>query len=88
MPIVEQYWTGVLQRLDAEVAVFSKLVTHEGERGRENEAAIEAGFATEAADREVLSRYLFGNPRVLMTEAEAKASARASGMAFDRWAEA
>jgi len=38
--IIEEYWRGVLQRLEAEVAVFAKLVTHQGERGRENEAAL------------------------------------------------
>jgi hypothetical protein len=38
--IIEQYWAGVQQRLEAEVAVFSELVRHEGERGRENEAAL------------------------------------------------
>jgi hypothetical protein len=38
--IVEDYWAGVLQRLDAEVHVFAQLVTHEGERGRENEAVL------------------------------------------------
>lgn len=38
--IIEQYWAGVQQRLEAEVAVFAELVQHEGERGRENEAAL------------------------------------------------
>jgi hypothetical protein len=38
--IVEQYWAGVQQRLDAEVSVFAELVRHEGEKGRENEAAL------------------------------------------------
>jgi hypothetical protein len=38
--IVSQYWAGVLQRLEAEVDVFSELIRHEGERGRENEAAL------------------------------------------------
>jgi hypothetical protein len=38
--IIEDYWAGVLQRLDAEVHVFAQLVTHEGERGRENEAVL------------------------------------------------
>ena len=40
MSIIEDYWAGVLQRLDAEVHVFAQLVTHEGERGRENEAVL------------------------------------------------
>ena len=40
MAIVEQYWAGVLQRLEAEVNVFAQLVAHEGEKGRENEAVM------------------------------------------------
>ena len=39
MPVVEEYWDGVLKRLQAEVDVFSRLVSHQGERGRENELA-------------------------------------------------
>jgi hypothetical protein len=38
--IVAEYWAGVLQRLDAEVHVFARLIAHEGERGRENEAVL------------------------------------------------
>lgn len=40
MSIVEDYWAGVLQRLEAEVHVFAQLVAHEGERGQENEAVL------------------------------------------------
>ena len=40
MPLVEQYWIGVLQRLQAEVDVFARLVSHAGEMGRENELAL------------------------------------------------
>lgn len=39
MPLVEEYWDGVLRRLQAEVDVFARLVRHQGERGRENELA-------------------------------------------------
>jgi hypothetical protein len=39
MSVVQDYWDGVLQRLRAEVTVFSRLVRHRGEQGRENEAA-------------------------------------------------
>jgi hypothetical protein len=39
VPVVEEYWEGVLKRLQAEVDVFSRLVAHQGERGRENELA-------------------------------------------------
>jgi hypothetical protein len=40
MSVVQTYWGGVLQRLRAEVDVFSRLVTHHGERGRANELAL------------------------------------------------
>lgn len=40
MSAVEQYWTGVLRRLRAEVDVFARLVKHMGERGRMNELAL------------------------------------------------
>ena len=40
VPIVKEYWAGVLQRLEAEVHVFSDLIVHMGERGRENEAVL------------------------------------------------
>jgi hypothetical protein len=38
--LIEEYWVGVLQRLEAEVHIFARLLTHEGERGRENELAL------------------------------------------------
>lgn len=40
MGVIDQYWTGVLQRMQAEVEVFNKLIHHQGERGRENELAL------------------------------------------------
>ena len=40
MPVVEEYWAGVVRRLQAEVDVFARLVQHHGEQGRENEAAL------------------------------------------------
>jgi hypothetical protein len=40
MGVIEDYWSGVLQRLQAEVNVFNRLIAHQGERGRENEQAI------------------------------------------------
>lgn len=40
MSALEQYWSGVLQRLRAEVDVFAQLVGHMGERGRLNELAL------------------------------------------------
>jgi hypothetical protein len=40
MPVVEQYWNGVLRRLQAEVDGFNRLIAHRGEQGRENELAL------------------------------------------------
>ncbi|MEU5769742.1 DUF6602 domain-containing protein [Streptomyces asoensis] len=38
--VVEEYWSGVLRRLQAEVDIFNKLIKHWGERGRENELSL------------------------------------------------
>jgi hypothetical protein len=38
--IVEVYWSGVAQRLDAEVEVLNRLVPHRGEQGRANEITL------------------------------------------------
>jgi hypothetical protein len=40
MPVVEEYWAGVVQRLQAEVDVFARLVRHNATQGQENEAAL------------------------------------------------
>ncbi|MEU8743068.1 DUF6602 domain-containing protein [Streptomyces parvulus] len=40
MSVVEEYWSGVLRRLQAEVDVFNRLIKHWGERGRENELSL------------------------------------------------
>lgn len=39
-PIVEEYWDGVVRRLQAEVDIFNRLIGHAGEQGRENELAL------------------------------------------------
>jgi hypothetical protein len=39
--ILEEYWLGVLDRLQAEVDILARLVQHSGEMGRENEAALQ-----------------------------------------------
>jgi hypothetical protein len=41
MSILEQYWEGVVDRLQAEVNILSQLIDHAGERGRENEQALQ-----------------------------------------------
>jgi hypothetical protein len=38
--ILEKYWLGILQRLQAEVLSFNQLVNHRGEQGRENEQSL------------------------------------------------
>jgi hypothetical protein len=38
--VVEEYWSGVLQRLQAEVDLFNSLIKHSGEKGRENELSL------------------------------------------------
>lgn len=40
MSVVEEYWSGVSQRLQAEVDVINRLVKHNAEMGRANEIAI------------------------------------------------
>lgn len=40
MPVVEEYWAGVVQRLQAEVDVFARLIRHYPTQGQENEAAL------------------------------------------------
>jgi hypothetical protein len=40
MSIIEEYWSGVLRRLQAEVDVFNRLVLHNGVMGQENELSL------------------------------------------------
>jgi hypothetical protein len=40
MHLVEQYWSGVQRRLQAEVDGFNSLISHQGEKGRENELSL------------------------------------------------
>ncbi|MFI6599139.1 DUF6602 domain-containing protein [Nonomuraea sp. NPDC050536] len=40
MPVIEEYWAGVVQRLQAEVDIFARLVRHKATQGQENEAAL------------------------------------------------
>src|SRR5437879_9254003 len=56
MSIVEQYWTGVLRRLQAEVENFNRLIEHQGEKGRENESSL-----ARILERLVPTRYGIGS---------------------------
>lgn len=38
--LIEQYWSGVQRRLQAEVDGFNRLISHQGEKGRENELSL------------------------------------------------
>lgn len=40
MPLVEEYWSGAVKRLQAEVDIFNRLIGHAGEQGRENELSL------------------------------------------------
>lgn len=40
MDLIEQYWSGVQRRLQAEVEGFNRLIAHQGEKGRENELSL------------------------------------------------
>jgi hypothetical protein len=65
MGFVQDYWSGVYDRLDAEVNVLARLIAHAGERGREHEvalqrvlesflpgwAAVGTGFVVDSSDR-------------------------------------
>ncbi|MFG3603757.1 DUF6602 domain-containing protein [Micromonospora chersina] len=56
MPVVEEYWTGVLRRLQAEVGIFNDLITHQGEKGRANELSL-----AQMISRLIPQRYAVGS---------------------------
>ncbi|MEV4237051.1 DUF6602 domain-containing protein [Nocardia sp. NPDC049737] len=56
MSILEEYWSGVLRRLQAEVDSFNRLIAHQGEKGRENELAL-----ARILERLVPARYGIGS---------------------------
>ncbi|UTT48884.1 DUF6602 domain-containing protein [Rhodococcus gordoniae] len=56
MSILEEYWSGVLRRLQAEVDTFNRLIDHQGEKGRENELSL-----SRVLERLVPARYGIGS---------------------------
>jgi hypothetical protein len=56
MAILEEYWSGVLRRLQAEVDTFNRLIDHQGEKGRENELSL-----ARVLERLVPSKYGIGS---------------------------
>lgn len=56
MPMVEEYWSGVLRRMQAEIEVFNNLITHAGEKGRANELTL-----AQVISRLVPQRYAVGS---------------------------
>src|SRR3569833_1360985 len=56
MPMVEEYWSGVLRRMQAEVEVFNELIAHAGEKGRANELTL-----SQVISRLVPQRYAVGS---------------------------
>lgn len=75
--VVEQYWTGVLDRLRAEVDVLGTLIDHAGERGRENEIAL-----SRILERFLPSRYGLGTG--LLVDAEGGYSRQADLVIYDK----
>lgn len=51
MNLIEQYWSGVQRRLQAEVDGFNRLISHQGEKGRENELSLARLLASLAPSR-------------------------------------
>lgn len=51
MDLIEQYWSGVQRRLQAEVDGFNRLISHQGEKGRENELSLARLLASLAPSR-------------------------------------
>lgn len=46
MNLVQKYWAGVLRRLQAEVDGFNSIISHQGEKGRENELSLSRVLAS------------------------------------------
>lgn len=63
MAILEEYWSGVLRRLQAEVDTFNRLINHQGEKGRENELSL-----ARVLERLVPSKYGIGSGLLIDSE--------------------
>ncbi|MFW0786399.1 DUF6602 domain-containing protein [Gordonia sp. CPCC 206044] len=63
MAILEEYWSGVLRRLQAEVDTFNRLIDHQGEKGRENEVSL-----ARVLERLVPSKYGIGSGLLIDSE--------------------
>lgn len=63
MAILEEYWSGVLRRLQAEVDTFNRLIDHQGEKGRENELSL-----ARVLERLVPSKYGIGSGLLIDSE--------------------
>jgi uncharacterized protein DUF6602 len=77
MSVVEDYWGGVLRRLQAEVDVFNRLIGHMGEMGRENELAL-----ARLLQRLVPARYGIGSG--LLIDAEGHESRQMDVVVYDQ----
>jgi hypothetical protein len=63
LPFVEEYWSGVLRRLQAEVQVFNRLIEHPGEKGRANEISLSQVIA-----KLIPGRYAIGSGMLIDSE--------------------
>jgi hypothetical protein len=77
MGLVDEYWNGVLRRLEAEVEAFNALIPHQGEKGRENELSL-----ARVLERLVPSRYGIGSG--LLIDAQGGFSKQMDIVIFDQ----
>lgn len=77
MSLVEQYWSGVLRRLQAEVDSFNQIIPHQGEKGRANELSL-----TRVIERLVPGRYGVGSGVVI--DSDGTASKQMDIIIYDR----
>jgi len=75
--IIEQYWSGVLRRLQAEVDTFNRLIAHAGTKGTENEVSL-----TRVLERLVPGRYGIGSG--LLIDRHGNASKQMDIVVYDR----
>ena len=76
MAILEEYWSGVLRRLEAEVDTFNRLIDHQGEKGRENELSL-----ARIIEKLIPSRYGIGSG--LLIDSEGNYSKQIDIVVFD-----
>jgi hypothetical protein len=75
--VVEEYWSGVLNRLQAEVESFNQIIAHLGEKGRENELSL-----ARVLERLIPTRYAVGSG--LLIDADGHSSRQLDIIIYDQ----